>query len=105
MRKVTNTRQLDHEEQPPVTICIAPERSSPASLMKIPEDPHELWKLLQKILPDVREQRLAYLLFHCGLSPREIVRSDPQKWSSVEDIYPLCHTLMQRLLDNIDFFH
>jgi hypothetical protein len=104
MYEVMNTRH-DDEEQPPVPVRLAPEQSPPVSLMKVPEDPHEQWELLQRILPDAREQRLAYLLFHCGLSPREIVRTCPQEWSSEADIYPLCHTIMQRLLNNLDFFN
>jgi hypothetical protein len=44
----------------------------------------ELWEIVQTILPNEREQRLAYLLFHCGLSPREIVRCCQQEWNDVE---------------------
>jgi len=40
-------------------------------------DSSELWEILQTLLPNKREQRLASLLFHCGLSPREIVRCYP----------------------------
>ena len=47
----------------------------------------EVWEVLQTLLPDRREKRLAYLLFHCGLSPREIVRFCPQEWSDVDEIY------------------
>src|SRR5207253_2074773 len=37
----------------------------------------QVWEALQAILPNKREQRLAYLLYHCGLKPREIVRFCP----------------------------
>ena len=58
----------------------------------------ETWDTLQTLLPGQREQRLAYLLFHCGLDPREIVRCYPQEWSDVQEIYHLrCH-LLNRLL-------
>src|SRR5256884_9782716 len=32
----------------------------------------EVWEILHMILTNPREQRLAYLLFHCGLGPREM---------------------------------
>src|SRR6266480_3620295 len=46
----------------------------------------ELWEIVQTILPNEREQRLAYLLFHCGLSPREIVQCRQEEWNDVEEI-------------------
>jgi hypothetical protein len=39
----------------------------------------QAWEVLQSMLPNAREQRLAYLLYHCGLEPREIVRFCPQE--------------------------
>ena len=62
----------------------------------------EVWEILQTLLPDRREKRLAYLLFHCGLKPREIVRFCPQEWSDVHEIYHVRGNMMQRLLSNAD---
>ncbi|HEX6108660.1 MAG TPA: hypothetical protein VFZ02_04545 [Ktedonobacteraceae bacterium] len=62
----------------------------------------EVWDILQTMLPDRREKRLAYLLFHCGLKPREIVRFCPQEWSDVHEIYHVRRNMMQRLLSNAD---
>jgi hypothetical protein len=62
----------------------------------------EVWEILQTMLPDRREKRLAYLLFHCGLKSREIVRFCPQEWSDVHDIYRLRRNIKQRLLSNAD---
>ena len=62
----------------------------------------EVWEVLQTLLPDRREKRLAYLLFHCGLSPREIVRFCPQEWSDVDEIYRSQCNMMRRLLSNAD---
>src|SRR5207249_4605206 len=42
-------------------------------------DSNEVWEILHTMLPSEREQRLAYLLYHCGLKPREIVRFRPQE--------------------------
>ena len=57
-----------------------------------------IWGRLQAELPNQREQRLAYLLFHCGLSPREIVRGLPQEFDDVREVYGLRRTIMERLL-------
>jgi DNA-directed RNA polymerase specialized sigma24 family protein len=62
----------------------------------------EVWEVLQTMLSNPREQRIAYLLFYCGLKPREIVRYCPQEWRSVGEIYALRHTIMERLLRNAD---
>jgi hypothetical protein len=60
----------------------------------------EVWELLQSMLLNEREQRLAYLLFHCGLGPQEIVHSCQQEFSDVDEIHRLRHTIMERLLCN-----
>jgi hypothetical protein len=62
----------------------------------------EVWETLKTMLPDEREQRLAYLLFHCGLKPREIVRFCPQEFSDVQEIYRTRRNMMERLLRNVD---
>jgi len=62
----------------------------------------EVWEVLQTMLSDEREKRLAYLLFHCGLKPREIIRFCPQEWSNVREIYRLRRNIMERLLYNAD---
>ena len=63
---------------------------------------NEVWENIQSMLPDRREQRLAYLLFYCGLKAREIVRYLPQEWSDVHEIYRLRRSITQRLLRNAD---
>ena len=62
----------------------------------------ELWEVLQTMLPGQREQRLASLLYHCGLKPREIVRFCPQEWSDVQEIYHLRRSILKRLMHNVD---
>jgi hypothetical protein len=62
----------------------------------------ELWKMLQRMLVDRREQRLAYLLFHCGLKPREIVRFCPSEWSDIHAISRLRRRILQRWLNQAD---
>jgi len=62
----------------------------------------DIWEVLQTLLSNPREQRIAYLLFYCGLKPWEIVRYCPQEWSSIGEIYGLRRTIMERLLRNAD---
>jgi hypothetical protein len=62
----------------------------------------ELWEILQRVLPSEREQRLAYLLYHCNLKPREIVRLNPQEWPDVQEVYRLRRNILERLLRNTD---
>ncbi len=70
------------------------------------EDPEEedqrLWEIIQDMLPKERERRLAYLLFHCNLKPREIVRRCPQEFSEVQEIYRLRRNIVERLLRDSD---
>ena len=65
-------------------------------------DSSEVWETLQTMLPDEREQRLAYLLFHCGLKSREIMRFCPQEFSDVQEIYRMRRSIVERLLRNAD---
>src|SRR5215469_6130126 len=62
----------------------------------------EVWNILKTILSNSLEQRLAYLLFHCGLGPREIVHFCPQEFSDAQEIYRLRYNIMERLLRNVD---
>jgi integrase len=62
------------------------------------ETPQQFWERLQKLLPDDREQRLAYLLYHCGLRPAEIVHLCPQEWSDVQEVIRLRAIILRRLL-------
>jgi hypothetical protein len=54
------------------------------------------------MLPNERERRLVYLLYHCGLKPREIVRFCPQEWSEVQEIYRLRRNIIERLQHQAD---
>src|SRR5437764_4177560 len=49
----------------------------------------DVWEHLQREFLNVREQRLAYLLFHCGFKPGEIVHFSSQEFSDVCEIYRL----------------
>jgi DNA-directed RNA polymerase specialized sigma24 family protein len=62
----------------------------------------ELWEILQSVLPSEREQRLAYLLYHCNLKPREIVRFCQEEWPDVQEVYRLRRNILERLLRKKD---
>jgi DNA-directed RNA polymerase specialized sigma24 family protein len=80
-----------------------PEPGEPGELLVEDNvDNTEDWEILHMMLSNPREQRLAYLLFHCGLGPREIVRFCPQEWSDVQEIYRLRRTIVVRLFRNGD---
>ena len=59
----------------------------------------EVWERLQRELLCVREQRLAYLFFHCGFKPRDIVYRCSREFSDVNEIYHLLYNIMKRLLN------
>lgn len=65
-------------------------------------DGSEVWEILKTLLPNGREQRVAYLLFYCGLKPREIVRFCPQEFGDIREIYRLRRNIMERLLRQTD---
>ena len=60
----------------------------------------ETWEIIKSLLPNKREQRVAYLLYHCGLKPREIVQFCPQEFDDVREIYRLIRNIRDRLERN-----
>jgi len=66
------------------------------------DDGRDLWEALSGILPGERERRLAYLLYHCNLKPREIVRLCPQEFHKVEEIYRLRRNIIERVQRSAD---
>lgn len=65
-------------------------------------DGSEVWETLKALFPNKHEQRVAYLLFHCGLKPREIVQFCSPEWSSVHEIYSLRCNIVERVLRHAD---
>ncbi|MDQ6661912.1 MAG: hypothetical protein M3Z24_13240 [Chloroflexota bacterium] len=64
------------------------------------DDGSELWTAIKGMLPDKREQRAAFLLYHCGLKPREIVERCAQEFSTVQEVYRLRRNILERLTRN-----
>ncbi len=64
------------------------------------ENAGTLCEIIQRMLPNGREQRVAYLLFHCGLQPGEIVRGNPQEFSDVQEVARLRRNIIARLVQS-----
>jgi hypothetical protein len=61
-----------------------------------------VWKILKESFPNAREHRIAYLLFHCGLSPKKIVYTYPQEFQDVQEILHLRYSIFERLLHRLN---
>ena len=75
-----------------------PEPGSPNELLV--EDTyheHEWWSVIEKLLTNERERRVIYLLYHCGLKPREIVMRCPDEFTTEQEIYRLRRNGLERL--------
>jgi hypothetical protein len=57
----------------------------------------EVWDILKTLLPNPREQRLAFLFFHCGLEPMEIVHFCPQEFNDVGEVNRMRRTITELL--------
>lgn len=66
------------------------------------KDSAELWEIIQGLLSNARERRLAYLLIHCGLKPREVVSHCSDEFEDVREIYRLRRNIFERLMRNRD---
>jgi hypothetical protein len=49
-------------------------------------DGDEMWEHVQCLFSDARERRIAYLLVHCGMKPKEIVQFYPDEFGDVSEI-------------------
>jgi hypothetical protein len=53
-------------------------------------------QLLQQVLAtNEREQRLAYLLFSCGLKPHQILELCPSEFTDIQEVYHLFSSLLK----------
>jgi hypothetical protein len=74
--------------------------ASNESLVDKPIENEFLWEGMQKLLYDERERRIFYLLYSCGLKPRDVVLRCPQEFPEVKEIYRLNHNIIERLRRN-----
>ena len=69
-------------------------------LAEDPDNINERWKAIKSVLLNPREQRLAYLLYYCGLKPRQIIQFSPGEFSDVQEIFRLTRNILDRLKRN-----
>lgn len=55
------------------------------------------WNTIQRLLESEKERRLMYLLYYCGLKPREIAARFPARFPDVKEVYRLNHAIIERL--------
>lgn len=65
-------------------------------------DDQTTWEAIQSLLADERERRVAFLLYYCGLKPREILSRCAGEFSDVKEIYRLNVNIVERLRRNKD---
>jgi hypothetical protein len=68
-----------------------------------PDDAYEVWEVIQSLLTGERQQRVAYLIYHCGLKPREIIQFCSPEFSDIQEIYRLRRCIFERLQRNADY--
>ncbi|HEX6481054.1 MAG TPA: hypothetical protein VF043_19615 [Ktedonobacteraceae bacterium] len=61
-----------------------------------------LWESIQALLLNERERRIFYLLYYCGLKPREVVIRCSQEFADVKEIYSMNANIIKRLRRNCD---
>lgn len=61
---------------------------------------HEMWEIIRSLLPNQRERRLAYLLYYCGLKPREVMQYAPKEFGNIQEVYRLTRNILERLMRN-----
>ena len=66
---------------------------------------NDVWNTVQMVIPNGYELRLSYLLFQCGLKPREIAHFCPREYSDVHNIYHLRGCIVNRIVRNADLFY
>jgi len=62
-----------------------------------------LWNILCQLCKSAREQRLAYLLFQCGLKPGDIVNCYPQEFHDMREISRVRNFILDQLLHHVDW--
>ena len=57
----------------------------------------ETWTSIQSLLENEDERQIMYLLYYCGLKPRDVVARFPEKFQDVKEVYRLNHNIIERL--------
>lgn len=67
-----------------------------------PDEGQRLWEAIENLVPAPREKRLAYLMIHCGLKPREVVYYCSKEFSDIREVYRLHRNILERLMRHAD---
>ncbi len=95
-------RAYAHPREVPLTNADSATISSEKQVIKDGYKSSDLWEIIKSLLHNDRERRLAYLLFHCGLKPREIVCYHSVEIGEVQEIIFLTRNIIEQLLDQQD---
>lgn len=57
----------------------------------------DLWRCIERALPDARERQLLYLRYVLGYRPREVAAAYPTDFPQVKQVYQMERTILQRL--------
>ena len=76
--------------------------NEPCASVEEPLESEEIWEWIQALLYDERDRRVFFLLYCCGLKPREIVSRFPQEFAEVKEVYRLNQNIIGRLQRNRD---
>lgn len=55
------------------------------------------WNSIQSLLENEDERQIMYLLYYCGLKPREVAARFPEQFRDVKEVYRLNHNIIERL--------
>jgi hypothetical protein len=64
----------------------------------------EVWENLKQGLSDAKEQRMAFLLFNCGLSPDDIVQSCAEEFNDVQEITSFRYRIIKHMISRGNTF-
>lgn len=80
--------------------AVLPETGILDLVAPVTDEGKEFWEAIKSMVPDQREQRLAYLLFYCNLKPRQVVEFCPDEFSDTQQIFPMKRNILDRLKNN-----
>lgn len=72
------------------------------SLKPSERDADALWNDVRHLLQESAEQRIAYLLFHCGLTPDEIVHRCSTEFPNLQEVLHLRYVVLTKLCSMLD---
>lgn len=79
----------------PLTTLLA-KRETCDSVMSTPVS--DFWEMLEKMSLDTHKQRMAFLLFNCGLRPHDIVQMFPEEFCDEQEISQFRCSIIKQLM-------